>query len=191
MARLPSHVPTPYASVVRLLQVAGAGPDDVLVDLGSGDGTIANLAALVFGVKKAWGVELDPEKVERSREVSRAMALGEDRVEFICGDMLELDLRGFDVVTVFQSQEAIEMLLGRLTTDLVAGARVVSYLLPLGTMSPLRMVRPSKVSHPFYLYQAPLECMGARESAELLGEISKFAEGSEKEWTLVSAALAR
>lgn len=184
----PSHVPTPYASVVKLLQFAGAGPEDVLVDLGSGDGTVANLAAMVFGVRKALGVELDQVEVDKAREVSRALALGEDRVEFVCGDMFDLPLEGYDVVTVFQSQEAIERLVPKLARELSPGTRVVSYLLPLGTMSPLRLVRPSRVSHPFYLYEAPLESLDAEESSGLLGEISAFAEGSEREWAAVAAS---
>lgn len=189
MARWPSHVPTPYTSVLKLLELSRAGPEDVLIDLGSGDGTITNLAALVFGVKKAWGIELDPQEVDKAKEIARALALGEDKVEFICGDMFELDLEGFDVITVFQSQEAIEKLLRKLELELVRGTRVVSYLLPLGTMSPLRLAKPSKVAYPFYLYEAPLEFLDAEGSAGLLDEISKNAEGSEKEWALVSASI--
>jgi len=189
---LPSaRVPTPYQSAVRLLQLAEAGPEDVLVDLGSGDGTIPNLAALVFGVKKAWGVEMDREGVKRSQEIARALGLTRDKVEFVCGDMFSLGLEGFSVVTIFQSEDAVEKLLGKLMTELVPGARVVSYLLPLGTMSPLRMVRPSKVAHPFYLYRAPVEYLDQADSVRLLEEISGHAEGAEREWAEVSAVANR
>lgn len=185
-----THIPTPYASVIEMLTLAKAGPKDVLVDLGSGDGTITNLAALIFKVRKAYGIELHKPEVDKAREMAKELFLG-DRVEFICGDMFELDLERFDVITIFQSQEAIERLLTKLMSEPVSGTRIVSYLLPLGGLSPLRLVRPSKVSHPFYLYEAPLEYLDAEASATLLGEISKFAEGSEKEWARVSSSIGR
>jgi hypothetical protein len=183
------HVSTPYPSVVKLLQLCELAPDDVLVDLGSGEGAIPALAALVFGVRKAVGVEVDPALVGRSRETATALRLGADRLEFVLGDMFSLDLGKFDVVTIFQSQEIIGRLLRKLFAELGDGARVVSYLLPLGTMSPLKLVRPARIEYPFYLYKAPLEYLGDDEAVRLLREMAGFAEGAEREWALVSSSI--
>ena len=139
------YVPTPYPSAVKLLQLCELSHDDVLVDLGSGEGAIPALAAFVFGLKKAVGVELDSARIERSRRTATALRLGPDRVEFLWGDGLSLYLGQFDVVTIFQSQETISRLLSKLFEELRPGARVVSYLLPLGTMSPLKFVRPARI----------------------------------------------
>lgn len=183
------HVSTPYASVVKLLQLCRLTSDDVLVDLGSGEGAIPSLAALVFGARKAVGVELDPALVAKSRETASALRLGADRVEFILGDMFSLDLGEFDVVTIFQSQDNIGRLLRKLFSELGDGARVVSYLLPLGTMSPLKLVRPARIEYPFYLYEAPLEYLDDEEAVGLLRKVAGFAEGAEREWALVSASI--
>ena len=183
------HVSTPYSSVVKLLQLCELVPDDVLVDLGSGEGAIPALAALVFGVRKAVGVELDPALVGRSRETATALRLGADRLEFVLGDMFSVDLGKFDVVTIFQSQEIIGRLLRKLFAELGDGARVVSYLLPLGTMSPLKLVRPARIEYPFYLYKAPLEYLGDDEAVRLLRKMAGFAEGAEREWALVAASI--
>lgn len=182
-----AYVPTPYPSAVKLLNLCELSKEDIIVDLGSGEGAIPALAAFVFGSKKAVGVELDSARIWRSRQTANALRLGLDRVEFLRGDALSLDLGQFDVVTIFQSQETIERLLGKLFVELRRGARVVSYLLPLGTMSPLKFVRPARIEYPFYLYKAPLEYLSQDEAVEMLDEIAQFAERSEREWALVSS----
>jgi SAM-dependent methyltransferase len=183
------HVSTPYSSVVKLLRLCELAPQDVLVDLGSGEGAVPALAAFVFGAKRAVGIELDSTMVGRSQEMASALRLGRDRVEFLRGDIFSLDLGEFDVVTIFQSQETIARLLRKLFAELRRGTRVVSYLLPLGSMSPLKLVRPARVEYPFYLYTAPLEYLGEEEAVRMLREIAGFAEGSEREWALVSASV--
>ena len=175
--------------MVRLLRLCELSSQDVLVDLGSGEGTIPALAAFVFGSKKAVGIELDSARVGRSRQMADALRLGRDRLEFLWGDLFSLDLGQFDVVTIFQSQDIISGLLRKLFVELRQGARVVSYLLPLGTMSPLKLVRPERVVYPFYLYRAPLEYLGEEEAVKMLREMAGFAEGAEKEWALVSASI--
>jgi hypothetical protein len=127
--------------------------------------------------------------VGKSRQTADALRLDRDRVEFLWGDIFSLDLGRFDVVTIFQSQETIGRLLRKLFVELGDGARVVSYLLPLGTMSPLKLVRPARIEYPFYLYRAPLEYLGEEEAVRLLREMAGFAEGSEREWALVSASI--
>ena len=183
------HVPAPLPSVVKLLLMCELSSDDVLVDLGSGEGTIPALASFVFGVRKAVGVELDLARVGRSRQTAGALRLASDRLEFLGGDIFSLDLGQFDVVTIFQSQEMIARLLRKLFAELHQGARVASYLLPLGTMSPLKLVRPARIEYPFYLYRPPLEYLTEGEAVRMLREIAGFAEGSEKEWALVSASI--
>jgi len=183
------HVSTPYSSVIKLLRLCELSPGDVLVDLGSGEGAVPALAAFVFGAKRAVGIELDSALVGRSQEMASALRLDRDRLEFLSGDIFSIDLGEFDVITIFQSQEIISRLLLKFLAELRHGTRVVSYLLPLGSMSPLKLVRPARVEYPFYLYTAPLEYLGEEEAVQMLREIAGFAEGSEREWALVSASI--
>jgi cyclopropane fatty-acyl-phospholipid synthase-like methyltransferase len=77
---LAPFVPTPMEIVDRMLQLAGVGPDDVVYDLGSGDGRIVIQAARQLGARGV-GVDIDAALVERARANARAAGV-EDRVEF-------------------------------------------------------------------------------------------------------------
>src|SRR5690606_20779563 len=89
-------VPTPPEVVRGMLELAEVGPDDVVYDLGSGDGRIVIMAAKTFGARGV-GIERDPALVERARARARAAGVA-DRVRFVQGDMFEADLRSAAVV---------------------------------------------------------------------------------------------
>jgi SAM-dependent methyltransferase len=93
------YVPTPDAVVARMLQLAGVGANDVVYDLGSGDGRLVIEAARRYGARGV-GVEREARLVEiaRSAAVSARVA---DRVSFLQGDLFETDLRGATVVTLY------------------------------------------------------------------------------------------
>jgi cyclopropane fatty-acyl-phospholipid synthase-like methyltransferase len=85
--------------VVRaLLELAHVGPDDIVYDLGSGDGRIPIAAAREFGARGV-GVEIDPNLVARARANAREAGV-DDRVEFRLGDMYAADVRPATVVTL-------------------------------------------------------------------------------------------
>ena len=126
--------PTPTAVVRQMLELGGVGPQDVVFDLGSGDGRIPIAAAKEFGARGV-GIEIDPALVARAEASARAAGV-HDRVEFRIGDMYRADLRGATVVTLFLHPQPNLKLRPKLQSELAPGARVVSYVWDMGDWRP-------------------------------------------------------
>ena len=126
-ARTPdvNFVPTPMPAVDAMLEIAQVGRDDVLYDLGSGDGRIVLAAAQKYGAR-AVGVEIDPALVAESRRTATERGVA-DRVTFIEGDLFEVDLSPATVVTLYLSSRINERLVPKLRRELRPGTRVVSH----------------------------------------------------------------
>ncbi len=116
--------PAPWAIVRQMLEMAEIGPEDVVYDLGSGDGRIPILAAQEFGCR-AVGIECDPKLFRQSMERSRELKL-EDRVRFINQNFFAADLRPATVVTLYLLTAVNGLLQQRLASHLRAGSRVVA-----------------------------------------------------------------
>ena len=119
------YVPTPMLVVERMLEMAGVGRDDIVYDLGSGDGRLVIEAAKRHGARGV-GVERDAALVLRSREAAVAAQLA-DRVRFVQGDIFETDLRQATVVTLYLLPAMLLQLAPKLRAELPAGARIVSH----------------------------------------------------------------
>ena len=125
----PGHIdapfrPTPDDAVEKMLDLAGVGPGDRLVDLGCGDGRIV-LAAARRGAE-ALGVDIDPERIAEAEAAAVTVGVA-SRARFSVGDLFDLDLSEFDVVTLYLLPGVNRWLEGRLKCDLRPGARVVSF----------------------------------------------------------------
>lgn len=126
-------VVTPDAVTLAMLELAGVGPQDHLIDLGSGDGRIVINAAKRFGAR-GLGVEIVPDLVQRSREAAaRAGVAG--RVRFEQQDLFETDLSPASVITMYLLQEVNLQLRPRLLA-LAPGTRIVSHDWDLGDWAP-------------------------------------------------------
>lgn len=128
------YQPSPMPVVRAMLELAGVGPDDVVYDLGSGDGRIPITAAKEFGARGV-GIEIDPALVERSRLNARQAGV-QDKVEFRVGDMYAADVRPATVVTLFLHPEPNLKLRPKLRSQLEPGSRVVSYVWDMGDWTP-------------------------------------------------------
>jgi SAM-dependent methyltransferase len=126
--------PTSMPVVRAMLQLADVGPDDVVYDLGSGDGRIPITAAKERGARGV-GIEIDPVLVEQARANARDAGVA-DRVEFRLGDMYAGDIQSATVVTLFLHPEPNLKLRPKLRSELRAGARVVSYMWDMGDWLP-------------------------------------------------------
>jgi SAM-dependent methyltransferase len=126
--------PTPMPAVRAMLAMADVGPEDLVYDLGSGDGRIPITAAKEFGARGV-GIEIDPELVERARASARDAGVA-DRVEFQLGDMYAADVTPATVVTLFLHPGPNLKLRAKLRSDLRPGARVVSYVWGMGDWKP-------------------------------------------------------
>lgn len=142
------YEPTPASVVRQMLELARVGPQDVVFDLGSGDGRIPITAAKDFGARGV-GVEIDPALVARAKAQARKAGL-DGKVEFRLGDMYAADLRGATVVMLFLHPEPNLKLRPKLRAELPAGARVVSYMWDMGDWTPDETRRVSR--HRIFLW---------------------------------------
>ena len=116
-------VPTPEALVERMLKLAGVGPKDYLIDLGSGDGRTV-IAAAKIGAR-AMGIEYNPDMVALSVKNAEKAGLG-DKVKFIKADIFETDFSQATVITMYLLP-ALNLKLRPKILDLRPGTRVVSH----------------------------------------------------------------
>ena len=131
-------VPTPERMIRRLLQLADTSKDDVVIDLGSGDGRIPIYAAKHFGAL-AIGVELERNLVELSNKTAAAEGVA-NRVRFLQQDLFEADISGATVVALYISPGVMERLRPRLLA-LKPGTRVVSHHFTLGDWQPDEVIQ--------------------------------------------------
>ncbi len=123
-------VPTPYPVVEAMLAVAKVGKNDVLYDLGSGDGRIVIAAARKFGTR-AIGIDIDPKRISESRENADTARVAKV-VEFRQADLFTTDLRSASVVTLYLLPELNVRLRPKLFAELRPGSRVVSHSFDMG-----------------------------------------------------------
>jgi SAM-dependent methyltransferase len=128
-------ITTPDAVTMAMLQLAGVGAADHLIDLGSGDGRIVITAARRFGAS-GLGVEIVPALVERSRANARRAGV-EARVQFREQDLFATELSRASVVTMYLLPEVNLQLRPRLLA-LAPGTRIVSHDWDLGDWEPDR-----------------------------------------------------
>ena len=127
-------VPTPPAVVHAMLEVAKVTPNDLVMDLGSGDGRVVVAAAKDFGAS-AIGIEIDAELIEQARESARAAGVA-DRVQFLQQDLFQADISKATVVTLYLMPMLNLKLRPRLFGSLQPGTRVVSHAFHMGDWKP-------------------------------------------------------
>jgi SAM-dependent methyltransferase len=145
------YVPSPQYVVEGMLKLAGVTRDDVVYDLGSGDGRIPITAAKLFGARGV-GIELDPKLVAEARQNAERADVA-DRVRFIEGDIFETDISGATVVTLYLLSSINEKLRPRLLRDLTPGTRIVSHWFRMGDWEP--DVSSTVEKHPVWLWRVP------------------------------------
>ena len=131
---LAPYVPTPPDVVDRMLVMAGTTRDDVVYDLGCGDGRILIAAAKTYGARGV-GIDIDPRRIEESRANAKAEGV-EHLVEFRLGDALAADVSSATVVTLYMLGSGNAALRPVLTRQLRPGARVVSHAFSMGPSWP-------------------------------------------------------
>jgi SAM-dependent methyltransferase len=125
------YVATRNDAVQNMLWMADVGKDDVVYDLGSGDGRIAIAAVRDFGARRAVGIEIDPKLVQESRENARKAKVA-DRVEFIQSDLFGADIHEATVITLFLGHAPNLKLRPKIFRVLKPGTRIVSHQFGMG-----------------------------------------------------------
>ncbi len=133
-ASLAPFVPTPEDVVDRMLTLAGVTANDVVYDLGCGDGRIVITAAERFGARGV-GVDIDPQRIAESKANAERAGVSH-LVTFIQQDALEVDLSDATVVTLYLLSSSNMKLRPMLTTQLESGARIVSHAFAMGDWEP-------------------------------------------------------
>lgn len=129
------YVPTRHDVVSDLLRLADMGKNDVVYDLGSGDGRIVIAAVRDYGARRAVGIEIDPKRIQESLAQAKQAGVTE-RVEFIHGDLFTNDFSGASVVVLYLGQTANLDLRPLLVRKLKPGTRVVSHQYGMGEWPP-------------------------------------------------------
>ncbi len=119
------YVPSPPEVAWAMLDLAEVKEDELIYDLGCGDGRILLIAALDFGAKGV-GVEIDSGRYRRAKRMVKSLNLT-DKIDIIHGDVNEVDLRDADVVTLYLTPEANRKLKRKFENELREKARVVSH----------------------------------------------------------------
>lgn len=120
-----TYMGTPPPVVRAMLELTKVGPEDVVYDLGSGDGRIVIAAAQTFGARGV-GIDIDPKLVALARENARKAGV-EDKVQFIEADIFQADISSATVVTLYLYHTVNLRLRSKLFADLRPGTRVVSH----------------------------------------------------------------
>ena len=149
------YVPTPNEVVTRMLQLANVQKNDVLYDLGSGDGRIVVTAAQKYGTRGV-GIDINPERISEANANARAAKVT-DRVQFRQQDLFKTDLSEATVVTLYLLPNINVKLRPQLFKQLKPGTRIVSHDFDMGEWKPERVVQvqgPTR-EHTLYYWVVP------------------------------------
>lgn len=151
------YLQTPERFVIKMLEMAKVTSQDVVYDLGSGDGRIVIAAAQKFGAK-AIGIEIDPELIRESERATKA-AIAEtpqirSQIKFVKQDLFKADLRDATVITLYLLPQANLRVRSEILPKLKSGTRVVSYQYSLGDLPANRTetVKFDDQEHMIYLW---------------------------------------
>lgn len=128
--RVAPYADTPSPIVDEMLKLARVGPNDFVIDLGSGDGRLVITAVKSFGARGGLGIDID-DRLVAFAQAKAAEAGVADRVKFIAADLFDTDLSRASVVTVYLFPAAMARVRDKLQRELAPGTRVVSHDFPL------------------------------------------------------------
>jgi len=174
------YVPSPQSVVADMLRYADVGPQDFLIDLGSGDGRIVLTAAKVFGAR-GFGVEIKEQLVRKANEDAQKEGIA-DRVRFIKQDLFKTDMSQATVITMYLLPDTVNLLKDKFLSELRPGTRIVSHDYPLTGWIPekyMQMDLEDKVQISgvtttlIYLYVVPAK-IGGSWSAKMPPALSRL-----------------
>ena len=173
------YVPSPQSVVADMLRYAEVGPDDFLIDLGSGDGRIVLTAAKLFGAR-GFGVEIKENLVKRANEAAHKEGLA-DRVKFVKQDLFKTDISKATVITMYLLPDTVNLLKDKFLAELRPGTRIVSHDYPLTGWIPEKYVQmdledkiqiSGVTTTLIYLYVVPAKVAG-RWNAQMPPAVSR------------------
>ena len=127
-------VPTPQEVVDAMLKLAKVTKNDVIYDLGSGDGRIPITAAKTYGARGV-GIDIDPQRIKEATENLKTAGVG-DRVKFLNQDLFTTDISEATVVTLYLLPSLNVKLMPKLMKECKPGTRIVSHAFDMGDWKP-------------------------------------------------------
>lgn len=167
--QLAPYDPTPQEVVERMLALANVRKNDVVYDLGSGDGRLLITAAKKYGARGV-GFEIEPGLVKLARENARREGV-EKLISIRQQDFLSADLSPASVVTLYLSFDGNLAVREQLNRQLKPGTRVVSYTFDMGDWPPkiAESYRDAAgETHAIYLWQITEPASYSQSSSEML-----------------------
>ena len=156
------HIPTPEDVIPVMLELASVKRDELVIDLGSGDGRIPIAAARDFHAL-AIGVEIRKRLAKESRARIKEMGLSH-RVKIQSQNFKKVSLRKADVLALYLSSYTLNLLVPKFTKELRPGTRIVNFDYPILGWNPAReaevLPKGWKKSHPIYLYVVAQQTSG-------------------------------
>lgn len=148
------YIQTPQDIIPKMLAMASVMPDEILFDLGSGDGRMVITAARDFHARVV-GVEIRRRLVRECRRKVRKLGLS-GRITISCCNFKEVSLRKADVLAMYLSSYTLNLLAPKFTKELRPGVRIVNFDYPIPGWTPAREreVTPAGWKEPrsIYLY---------------------------------------
>ena len=148
------YIPTPEDVIPKMLTLASVMPNEMVFDLGSGDGRMAITAAKDFHAIVV-GVEIRRRLVRECRRKVRKMGLSH-QIMISCRNFKKVSLRKADVLAVYLSSYTLNLMAPKFTKELRPGARIVNFDYPIPDWTPTRKIEviPAgwKKPHSIYLY---------------------------------------
>ena len=148
------YVPTPQEVVDEMLALAKVTKNDVIYDLGSGDGRIPVTAAQRFGTR-GFGIDINPERIKEANANAQKAGVT-NRVKFLNQDLFTTDISQATVVTLYLLPQLNVKLRPQLFKQLKPGTRIVSHDFDMGEWKPERTVQTNEGST-IYLWTIPKE----------------------------------
>lgn len=143
--------PSPQIVVERMLELANVQKDDIVYDLGCGDGRIVITAAKKFGALGV-GIDIDPIRIQESlQNASNAGVI--NRVSFRNEDLFEANIKEATVVALFLNLSANLKLRPKLLRELKPGTRIVSFYWDMGDWKPDKQIEVD--GEPIYIWTVP------------------------------------
>ena len=164
------YEPTHPRVVEAMLELAHVTKDDVLYDLGCGDGRIAVLAALKYGAR-AVCIDLSAQRIREARELAQHRGV-EHLITFITGDIFQADLRPATIVSMYLTTRVNRWLRVKLFSQLRPGTRLVSHAFVMSEWKPDRFVAHRHArNRSIFFWVMPADARGRwRWDAKLPGE---------------------
>src|SRR5687768_2671925 len=154
------YVPTPQPVVDRMLEMAAVTKDDVVYDLGCGDGRMVVTAAKEYGAKGV-GVDIDPQRIKESNENAKSAGVT-DKVKFSIKDLFTMEFGEANVLTMYLLPDVNLKLRPKILSDMKPGSRIVSHSFDMDDWKPDG--EDEVDSSTIYFWVVPAKVEGVKEA---------------------------